>query len=127
VVGGWILIVAMLLMLGWATRTLGSFDERVIVTWIAVTPVALFTAHMLVPVLLPRVMASEGIQRVAVIAGAGALGRKLAEQIESTPFLGVRVAGFFDDRSADRSSCASASRWARWTSSPSTPRRIAST
>ena len=35
VVGGWILIVAMLLMLGWATRTLGSFDERVIVTWLS--------------------------------------------------------------------------------------------
>jgi putative colanic acid biosynthesis UDP-glucose lipid carrier transferase len=102
VLTGWILIVGLLLMLGWATRTLGIFDERVIVTWIAVTPVAMFTAHMLVPVLLPRVLASEGIQRIAVIAGAGGLGRKLADSIEKTPFLGVKVAGFFDDRSSDR-------------------------
>jgi len=102
VLTGWILIVGMLVMLGWATRTLNSFDERVIVTWIAVTPVAMFAAHMLVPVLLPRVLAAEGIQRMAVIAGAGPLGQKLAQQIESTPFLGIKVAGFFDDRSAER-------------------------
>jgi putative colanic acid biosynthesis UDP-glucose lipid carrier transferase len=102
VLTGWIFIVGLLLMLGWATRTLGSFDERVIVMWIAFTPLALFAGHMLMPVLLPRLLAAEGIQRVAVIAGAGGLGRKLAEQIENTPFLGVRVAGFFDDRSADR-------------------------
>jgi Undecaprenyl-phosphate glucose phosphotransferase len=102
VITGWIFIVGLLLMLGWATRTLGSFDERVMVAWIAFTPVAMFAAHMLLPIVLPRVLASEGIQRTAVIAGAGSLGRKLAEQIERTPFLGVKVAGFFDDRSTDR-------------------------
>jgi putative colanic acid biosynthesis UDP-glucose lipid carrier transferase len=57
---------------------------------------------MLAPILLPRIMAAEGIQRKAVIAGAGSLGRKLAERIEATPYLGVQVAGFFDDRSPER-------------------------
>jgi len=93
VLGGWMLVVGLLLTLGWATRTLGSFDERVIVTWVAVAPVALFAAHMLTPILLPRLLAAEGLQRVAVIAGAGGLGRTLAQRIESTPFLGVKVAG----------------------------------
>ena len=102
VLGGWILIVALLLMLGWATRTIGSFDERVLVTWIAVTPVLMFAANMLAPILLPRIMAAEGVQRKAVIAGAGSLGRKLAERIAATPYLGVEVMGFFDDRSSDR-------------------------
>ena len=99
---GWVLIVALLLMLGWATRTIGSFDERVIVTWVALTPVVMFGAHMLTPWLLPKVLAAEGLHRVAVIAGAGGLGRKLAERVRATPFLGVEVAGFFDDRSAER-------------------------
>src|SRR5262249_42603627 len=99
---GWILVVALLLMLGWATRTLGSFDERVLVSWVAVTPMALFFAQLAVPLVLPRVMAAEGIQRVAVIAGAGPLGRQLAGRIAATPFLGIRIAGFFDDRAADR-------------------------
>jgi putative colanic acid biosynthesis UDP-glucose lipid carrier transferase len=102
VLAGWILVVGLLLMLGWATRTLGSFDERVIVAWVAVTPVAMFVGHMLVPLVLPRLLAAEGIQRVAVIAGAGSLGRKLAQQIAASPFLGIKVAGFFDDRSKER-------------------------
>ncbi|HEX3062734.1 MAG TPA: undecaprenyl-phosphate glucose phosphotransferase [Usitatibacter sp.] len=97
VLGGWMLVVLLLLTLGWATRTLGSFDERVIVAWVAATPIALFAAHMLTPVLLPKVLAAEGFERVAVIAGAGGLGRTLAQRIEATPYLGVKVAGFFDD------------------------------
>ncbi len=102
VLGGWILIVGLLLMLGWATHTVGSFDERVMVTWAVATPFALFCAHMLTPAILPRLLAAEGMNRVAVIAGAGALGHKLAERIRTTPYLGVQVAGYFDDRGTDR-------------------------
>jgi len=102
VLSGWILIVGLLLMLGWATRTIGSFDERVLVTWVAVTPLVMFATNMLVPVLLPKFLAAEGLERVAVVVGAGSLGRRLAERIEATQYLGVKVAGFFDDRSSDR-------------------------
>ncbi len=98
----WILIVGLLLMLGWATRMILSFDERVIVAWIAVTPVVMFGAQLLVPVMLPRLLAAEGLKRVAVVAGAGTLGRQLAERIAQIPMLGVTVAGFFDDRATDR-------------------------
>ncbi|HXN15379.1 MAG TPA: undecaprenyl-phosphate glucose phosphotransferase [Usitatibacter sp.] len=102
VLAGWMLIVGLLLMLGWATRTLGSFDARVIITWFVATPVAMVAAHWLFPALVPRLLAAEGLQRVAVIAGAGGLGCKLAERIRATPFLGMRVAGFFDDRASPR-------------------------
>ena len=102
VLAGWILIVGLLVTLGWATGTLGSFDEQVLLAWVAFTPVATFAAHMLVPVLVPRLMRAEGMNRVAVIVGAGSLGRKLAERIRSTPFLGVEIGGFFEDRAADR-------------------------
>ena len=43
---GWILIAGLLLLLGWATRTLDSFDERVLVAWLAATPAALFAAQL---------------------------------------------------------------------------------
>jgi len=99
---GWMLIVGLLIMLGWATRTIGLFNEKVIVAWIAVTPVVMFGAQLLTPVLLPKLLAAEGLNRVAVIAGAGSLGCQLAERIAQTPLLGVTVAGFFDNRSADR-------------------------
>jgi putative colanic acid biosynthesis UDP-glucose lipid carrier transferase len=102
VLTGWALIVALLLLLGWATRTMGSFDERVLVAWVALTPPLMFAAHMLTPVILPRLVAAEGLRRTAIVAGGGKLGRQLAERISATPFLGVEVAGFFDDRAADR-------------------------
>src|SRR5262249_21773512 len=102
VLADWLLIVGLLLMLGWATRTLGWFDDRVIVAWVTVTPIALFGAQLLIPLVLPRVLAAEGLKRVAVIAGAGSLGRELAQRIADTPYVGVTVAGFFDDRSPHR-------------------------
>ncbi|HYC36404.1 MAG TPA: undecaprenyl-phosphate glucose phosphotransferase [Usitatibacter sp.] len=102
VLAGWILIVALLLTLGWATRTIGSFDERVLVAWVAITPLVMFAANMAAPVLLPRVLAAEGLKRTAVIAGAGSLGRRLAERIGAAKHLGVEVVGFFDQRSVDR-------------------------
>ena len=102
VMSSWFVVVALLLLIGWATRTLGSLDSRVILAWVLVTPVALFAARALVPVVLLRLLAAEGVQRVAVIAGESHLGRKLAERIRLTPFLGIRFAGFFDDRSPER-------------------------
>ena len=102
VLAGWVLVVGLLLMLGWATRTIGSFDPRVMAAWVVLTPVALFGVHVAIPVVLPRLLAAEGLQRVAVIAGAGPLGRKLAERIAATPYAGIRVAGYFDDRGTGR-------------------------
>ncbi len=102
VLASWTVIVALLLLLGWATQTLGRFDQRVILAWVLVTPVALFAAHLVAPVALSRVLAAEGMQRVAVIAGGGDLGCKLAERIRSALFLGIRFAGYFDDRGPAR-------------------------
>src|SRR5438876_357282 len=102
VMSSWFVVVALLLLIGWATRTLGSFDLRVILAWVLAAPVALFAARALLPFVLLRLLAAEGVQRVAVIAGEGGLGRKLAERIRVTPFLGIRLAGFFDDRSPER-------------------------
>lgn len=102
VVASWLVVVALLTIIGWATRTLGVFDPRVVFAWTLATPVTLFIARALMPVLMLRLLAVEGAQRVAVIAGEGELGRKLAERIQATPFLGVRLAGFFEDRSPER-------------------------
>jgi putative colanic acid biosynthesis UDP-glucose lipid carrier transferase len=102
VLAGWLAVVALLLFLGWASRTLGAFDQRVLLTWALATPVALFAAHQTVPWLLPRVLAGQGLQKTAVIAGANELGRGLAARVRANPVHGVRIAGYFDDRGANR-------------------------
>ena len=102
VVIGWVTTVALLLFIGWATGTMEIFDPRVLSAWLIATPVARFATHLGVPKLLLRLLAAEGAQRVAVIAGACGLGRTLTEQIRRQPLLGVRIAGFFDDRGPER-------------------------
>ncbi|MGE5616201.1 MAG: undecaprenyl-phosphate glucose phosphotransferase, partial [Bacillota bacterium] len=102
VLGDWLLVVVMLILLGWVTRTLGSVDERVIFAWIGFAPVAIFTGHFLLPRVLPRLLEAEGMQRIAIVAGAGAIGRNLAMRIHASPFLGIKFAGFFDDRAPGR-------------------------
>src|SRR5687768_3180485 len=99
---GWLAIVALLLFLGWASRTLAVFDPRVILAWALATPAALFAAHRLLPVVWPRLLAAEGLQKAAVIAGANELGRKLAARLRDNPMLGQRFVGYFDDRDAGR-------------------------
>jgi putative colanic acid biosynthesis UDP-glucose lipid carrier transferase len=99
---GWLAIVGLLLLLGWASSTLGVFDQRAMLAWALATPVALFGVHRLLPRLLPRVLAAEGMRKTAVIAGANDLGRKLAARIRGNPLLGMKIAGFFDDRGPGR-------------------------
>jgi putative colanic acid biosynthesis UDP-glucose lipid carrier transferase len=102
IVTGWLATVSLLLLLGWASRTLGVFDQRMLLAWALGTPLALFAAHALVPRLLPRLLAVEGLQKTAVIAGANDLGRGLAARLRANPLHGVRFAGYFDDRAAGR-------------------------
>jgi putative colanic acid biosysnthesis UDP-glucose lipid carrier transferase len=102
VVSGWLVVTVLLALVGWVSGTLGAFDQRAILVWLAATPLALFATHRLMPVILPRLLAAEGLQRTAVIAGANETGRRLAERMQSNPFLGTRVCGFFDDRGTAR-------------------------
>ncbi|MEA3195223.1 MAG: hypothetical protein QOD26_3556 [Betaproteobacteria bacterium] len=102
IVSAWAMVVALLVLLGWATQTLSLFDPRALFAWSIGTPAALFAAHRLLPLVLPRLLAAEGMHRVAVIAGANDLGRRLASRLKDNPYLGVRVAGYFDDRAPER-------------------------
>lgn len=102
VITHWLAVIALLLLLGAVTDTLRTIDRRVMLTWILATPLALIALQLTLPVILSRLMAAEGRQRVAIVAGGGELARKLATRIEQSPLLGVRLAGCFDDRAATR-------------------------
>ncbi len=107
---GWLAVTALLMLVGWVSGTLGAFDQRAILAWLLITPLALFAAHRFIAAIMPRLLAVEGLQRTAVIAGANETGCRLGERIGANPFLGTRVAGYFDDRRTDRISHAAGGR-----------------
>jgi putative colanic acid biosynthesis UDP-glucose lipid carrier transferase len=103
ILASWAVVVMLLLLLGWATQTAALFDSGAILAWAFATPAALLITHRVAPSVLPRLLAAEGTERMAVIVGANEMGTRLAERIRDTPDLGIRFAGFFDDRGPGRS------------------------
>ena len=102
VLGRWGLMIGVLLLLGYATKTSSVFSRMALFTWFLITPPLLVLAQVGVEILASRFLLLEGRKRRVVIAGADELGHKLAEKIKASPLSRMRIAGFFDDRGQDR-------------------------
>jgi putative colanic acid biosysnthesis UDP-glucose lipid carrier transferase len=102
VVGGWTILAALLLFLGYISGYLNAFPKQVLVAWIVVTPVALILVDQVMRQIIPRFLALENQHRDAVIVGMNEIGLQLARQFHNNRYLGVRVVGFFDDRGISR-------------------------
>jgi putative colanic acid biosynthesis UDP-glucose lipid carrier transferase len=98
----WALLVAVLLLLGYATKTSSVFSRLALFIWFMITPPMLILVQVGIEVLTSRMLLSAGRMRSVVIAGATDLGCNLASKLISSPMLNMKVEGFFDDRAADR-------------------------
>jgi putative colanic acid biosynthesis UDP-glucose lipid carrier transferase len=98
----WCIVLTILLFFGYASGYLWGFPAAMVVAWSAGVPIALFFAHAALPLLLPKVLALEGVRRTAVIAGSSELGAKLAAQITGSALLGIHLDGIFEDRRPER-------------------------
>jgi putative colanic acid biosynthesis UDP-glucose lipid carrier transferase len=102
VILNWFIVLVILLFFGYASGYLSLFPARMVVAWSVGVPILLSLTHGTLPVLLPKVLAIEGMRRNAVIAGASELGAKLAAQITGAPLMGIQLLGVFDDRRTER-------------------------
>lgn len=98
---GWGIVVAILLLLGYATRLSYQYSNQVILTWFIVTPVALIISHLIVRKIASN-MRKDGEVRSVVIVGANETGLNIAERIIEYPYLLMEVRGFFEDRDESR-------------------------
>jgi putative colanic acid biosynthesis UDP-glucose lipid carrier transferase len=94
----WLVVVAILMMLGYISKTSMHFSRKVLLTWMATVPLALVVLRLQVFLGLKWLRQQGRNSRTVVIAGAGDLGRRLAKNVVDTPWLGMRLLGFFDDR-----------------------------
>jgi putative colanic acid biosynthesis UDP-glucose lipid carrier transferase len=98
----WLVLLAILFAIGYATKTSTEFSRRVILTWAIVTPVPLIFVSLALNEFIRRFMHAPANARTAVVAGYGDVSLALVERIRNNRELGIMVEGFFDDRSAGR-------------------------
>jgi putative colanic acid biosysnthesis UDP-glucose lipid carrier transferase len=97
----WTMVVGALLFVGYVTKMSDIFSRRVLLTWIALTPIVLLLAQALIRALVVKTTQGKNV-RSAVIVGAGDLGLRFAQKIVSGEMRSINIKGFFDDRSAER-------------------------
>jgi putative colanic acid biosynthesis UDP-glucose lipid carrier transferase len=98
----WCILFAVLLALGYATKTSAIFSRRLLLSWAIVAPLAILITRVSVDRLIAHVSRARTRTRRAVIAGVNENARSLAAKIENNPRLGLSVDGHFDDRSRER-------------------------
>jgi putative colanic acid biosynthesis UDP-glucose lipid carrier transferase len=98
----WLVLLALLFAIGYATKTSTEFSRRVVLTWAVVTPVPLILISIAFNEVVRRFMLAPSNLRSAVVAGYNEVSITLVERILENPNLGIRVEGFFDDRSVER-------------------------
>jgi putative colanic acid biosysnthesis UDP-glucose lipid carrier transferase len=99
----WMVIVGILLVVGFVTKYSQHFSRKVVLTWIVVTPAVLVVVMLGLQELKRRLMFDPKMVRRVAFAGCNDISVSLSRRIgESGDLTGLRVEGFFDDRSAER-------------------------
>ncbi len=98
----WLLLLAVMLAIGYVTKSLAEYPRRIFLTWAVVTPVALVFSTLAMQELMHRFLMSAFDNRSAIFAGYNNSSLELARRLKSNPAMRLAVSGFFDDRSSDR-------------------------
>ncbi|MGH9642285.1 MAG: undecaprenyl-phosphate glucose phosphotransferase [Terriglobales bacterium] len=98
----WLVLLSLLFAIGYMTKSSAVYSRRAIMTWALVTPCLLVLVSLLLYGLLRRVLSDPANMRRVVIAGCNDVSVALAKRLQGHSELCMSVAGFFDDRSADR-------------------------
>jgi putative colanic acid biosynthesis UDP-glucose lipid carrier transferase len=98
----WLLLLAVLLAVGYVTRSLDGYPRHIFLTWAVVTPVVLIVVTLAMQEVMRRFLMNAFDNRSAIIAGYNTSSLELARRLKTNPGMRVEVTGFFDDRSSDR-------------------------
>ncbi len=98
---GWLIIIAILIFLGYATKFHNQFSERVLLTWFIVTPLMLIASHIIVRSIVANLY-NKGKLRSAIVIGANETSLGFIKHIAEIPFLLISYQGFFDERNSSR-------------------------
>ena len=98
----WAMIVGVLLLLGYATKSSHLYSRLTLFTWFTITPLPLLLTQIALNRLTTAMVHITGNARKAVIAGVTDLSQRLANQFVKDQSLSTEVMGYFEDRSMER-------------------------
>ena len=101
IVSSWVLLLVILALCAYATRSFHFFEPDVLMVWGIATPVLQWLATMIGRQIVTRHAARPESRRTVVVVGAGALGVKVARALQDAT-RGVEFLGYFDDRTDGR-------------------------
>ncbi len=99
---GWSWIVALLLATGLATGHLGDLSRPVVLNWLWLAPAGQLLGHWALRKSAPHLMRLQGPALRAVVVGLNEQGASLAHRLTASPYTGIDLVGYFDDRSDGR-------------------------
>ncbi len=102
ILSSWVMLAAILLLCGYATRSLHYFESEVLAAWLTVTPILQWLVAQLGKAVVSRMAERSSTRRLAVVVGAGNLGVKVARALGASKDTGVDFVGYFDDRADSR-------------------------
>jgi putative colanic acid biosynthesis UDP-glucose lipid carrier transferase len=100
--GAWTATAGALLIVGFALKTTQEFSRVVVTSWILGAPTLVAIVRAGTRIVLASARARGRNLRYVAIVGVTEIGIHLARRIQFTPQLGMRLVGFYDDRTPER-------------------------
>lgn len=100
----WGMVVVVLVMLAFMTKTSANFSRLAIMTWFVITPFGLVMVRVIVRKSLRALRSAGKNTRTLAIVGANAHGVRLIEKSRNAPWMGMTPLGIYDDAKADEAS-----------------------
>lgn len=99
----WIGTTLGLLLLGYATKTTGSFSRLTVGAWLILTPCILLAVRSIIRFILFKLREQGFNSRTIAIVGTDEVAQNLAKEIMSQRWMGLKIAGYYDNRAELRS------------------------
>ncbi|WP_020405758.1 undecaprenyl-phosphate glucose phosphotransferase [Hahella ganghwensis] len=94
----WFEVLLVLLAVGFALKSTEYFSRKALAFWATLSPLLLIGLRASVRGVLRKMRSVGRNSRSIVIAGAGVLGLELAKLIGESPWMGMNIKGFYDDK-----------------------------
>ncbi len=98
----WAIVISALVLIGFAAKVSDDYSRLVMFTWFIQAPFLVAMAQDIVSRLIVNKLMKAGHARRAVIVGVKDISRRLADGLVKHRQYGIKIDGFFEDRSEER-------------------------